>query len=105
MFLLGVYIGIKLLHHGKYILGKTASGIPDTDMKTGTLIFFLRGDIDMHVQHFPYNDLIFDRVFHKVQEYKRHNRCIVQRFFAGREQAQRAGIADGGKLHVVFYKV
>lgn len=55
VFLLGVYIGIKLLQHGKYILGKTASGIPDTDMKTGTLIFFLRGDIDMHVQHFPHN--------------------------------------------------
>ena len=105
MFLLGVYIGIKLLHHGKYILGKTASGIPDTDMKTGALIFFLRGDIDMHVQHFPHNDLIFDRVFHKVQEHKRHNRCIVQRFFAGSEQAQRAGIADGGKLHIVFYKI
>ena len=34
MFLLGVYIGIKLLQHGKYILGKTASGIPDTDMNS-----------------------------------------------------------------------
>ena len=105
MFLLGIYIGIKILQHGKHILRKTASGIPDTDMKAGALIFFSGGDVDMYVQNFPHNDLIFDRVFHKVQKHQRHNRCIVQRFLAGREQAQRAGIADGGKLHVVFYKL